>query len=65
MAERGCGGGRFSLWELSEGNLGGGLPCWDPGGYVEKFLEMGISFHRGPTEGTWKGGHLPGTLGVG
>jgi len=34
-------------------------------GYVEKFLEMGISFHRGPTGGTWKGGHLPGTLGDG
>ena len=26
-----------------EGSLAG-----DPGGYVEKALEMGISFHRGP-----------------
>jgi hypothetical protein len=22
--------GRFSLWELCEGNLEGGLPCWGP-----------------------------------
>jgi len=32
----------------------------NPDGYVEKALEMGISFHRGPIlgkleEGTWKG----------
>jgi hypothetical protein len=23
--------GRLSLWELCEGNLEGGLPCWVPG----------------------------------
>jgi len=22
--------GRFSLWDLCEGNLEGGLPCWGP-----------------------------------
>ena len=26
----------------------------DPKGYVEKALEMGISFHRGPVWGTWR-----------
>jgi hypothetical protein len=31
-------------------------------GYVEKSLEMGISFHRGPVWGTWRRAHLPGTL---
>jgi len=30
MVERGSGGGVPSLWELCEGNLEGGLPCWGP-----------------------------------
>jgi hypothetical protein len=33
-----------------------------PEGYVEKALEMGISFHRGPVWGTWRRARLPGTL---
>jgi len=109
--------GHLSLWELCDGNLEGGLPCWVPwrigrkssgdasisigdplgnlegglstgdferwlkgalqvgnhygssvkrtwregflagypGGYGEKALEMGISFHRGPTGEPGKG----------
>ena len=39
--------GRFSLWELCEGNLEGGLPCWELW-RMGKALELGISFHRGP-----------------
>jgi len=34
----------------------------DPEGYVEKALEMGISFHRGPVWETWRKAHLPGAL---
>jgi len=30
MAERGSGGGCFSLWELCEGKLKEELPCWVP-----------------------------------
>jgi hypothetical protein len=33
-----------------------------PEGWVEKALETGISFHRGPVWGTWRRAHLPGTL---
>jgi len=40
-----------------EGSLTG-----DPKEYVEKDLEMGISLHSGPTWGTWRRAHLPGTL---
>jgi len=32
-----------SLGELYEGNLEGALITWDPGRYVEKVLEAGIS----------------------
>ena len=52
----------LSLWEVCEGNLEGGLPCWDPEGYVEKALETGISFPRVPIWGTWGRAHLTGTL---
>jgi hypothetical protein len=38
----------FSLRELCEVNLEVGFFTEDPGGYVEKALEMGISHHRGP-----------------
>jgi len=38
----------FSLWELCEGNLEGDSLAGDPEGYVEKALEMGISFHSDP-----------------
>jgi len=43
-----------------EGSLVG-----DPEGYVEKALETGISFHRGPIWGTWRRAYLPGTLRAG
>jgi hypothetical protein len=50
-----------SLWELRmEGFLAGDLE-----GYLEKALEMGISFHRGSIWGTWKRACLPGTLRAG
>jgi len=42
-----------------EGSLAG-----DPQGYVEKALETGISFHRGPIWGTWRA-PLLGTLRAG
>ena len=41
--------GRLSLWELCEGNLEGGLPCWGPWRKGRKDFEEGIYFHRGPT----------------
>ena len=43
-----------------EGSLAG-----DHEGYVEKALEMGISFHRDPLWGTWRRAHTSGTLGAG
>jgi len=55
MVERGSGGGvslSLSLCELSEGNLEGGFLAGDAEGYLEKALEKGISFHRGPVWGT-------------
>ena len=39
----------------------GSLPV-DPEGYVQKALETGISFHRGPVRGTWRRARLPETL---
>jgi hypothetical protein len=30
----------------------------NPKGYVEKALERGIYFHKGPCRGTWKGAYL-------
>ena len=50
------------MWELSEGNLEEELTCWAPEGYVEKALETGISFLRGPVSGTWRRARLPGSL---
>jgi hypothetical protein len=44
MAERGSG----ALWELCEGNLEGGLPCWGPWWIGRKGSGDGIYFHRGP-----------------
>jgi hypothetical protein len=38
-----------------EGSLAG-----DPEGFVEKALETGISFHRGPVWGTWRRTRLTG-----
>ena len=39
-----------------------GFLAGDPEGYVEKDLEMGSSFHRGPVWGTWRRARLLGTL---
>jgi len=38
-----------------------GFLAGDREGYVEKALETGISFHRGPVWGTWGRARLPGT----
>jgi len=49
VVERGSGGGAsLSLWEICEGNLEGELSCWELEGMVEKALETGIHFQRGP-----------------
>ena len=45
----------MGIWR--EGSLAG-----DPKGYVEKALETGSSFCRGPDWGTWRRVRLPGTL---
>ena len=50
-----CGSSVKGTWR--EGFLAG-----DPEVYVEKALEMDISFHRGPVWGTWRRACLPGTL---
>ena len=47
-----CGCSVKGTWR--EGSLAG-----DPGRYVEKALETGISFHRGPLWGTWRRVRLP------
>jgi hypothetical protein len=44
-----------------KGTLGEGSLAGDPEGYVERVLETGISFHRGPVWETWRRAHLPGT----
>jgi cytoskeletal protein CcmA (bactofilin family) len=41
----------LSLKGLFEGNLEGDFITGDPGGYAEKALETGISFHRGSCTG--------------
>jgi hypothetical protein len=49
MAERGLGRWSVSLCGSSvKGTWRKGSLAGDPGGYVEKALEMGISFHMGP-----------------
>jgi hypothetical protein len=50
-----CGSSVKGTWR--EGSL-----ARDPEGYVEKALETGISFHRGPVWGAWRRAHLQGTL---
>jgi hypothetical protein len=50
-----CGSPVKGTWR--EGSLAG-----DPEGYVEKAVEKGISFHRGPIWGTWRRVHLLETL---
>ena len=53
-----CGSSMKGTWR--EGSLAG-----DPEGYVEKALETGISFHKGPVWGTWSKACLPGTTRAG
>jgi len=53
-----CGSSVKGTWR--EGFLAG-----DPEVYVEKALETGISFHRGPALGNLRRAYLPGTLGEG
>ena len=55
----------LSLWELCEGPGGRAPLLGDHEGYIEKALEMGISFHRDPVWGTWRMTCLPGTLRAG
>ena len=50
-----CGSSAKETWR--EGSLAG-----DPEVHVEKALEMGISFHRGPVWGTWRRARLLGDL---
>ena len=54
--------GRFSVWELCEGNLEGGLPCWGLSMIGRKGYGNGLLFPQGPRWVPWKGAHLPGTL---
>ena len=53
-----CGSCVRGTWR--EGSLPG-----DREGYVEKALEMGISFHRSPVWGTWRRAHVTGNLSAG
>jgi len=45
--------GRLSLWELCEGNLEGGLPCWGPWRTGKKGSGNGHLYPEGPCWGTW------------
>jgi hypothetical protein len=47
--KEGSGNNNLSRWALCEVNLEGDSVTGDPGGYVEKALEMGIFLHRGCT----------------
>jgi len=51
-------------WSVSLYLCGSSL-AGDTKGYIEKALEMGISFHMGPIWGTWRTAHLLGTLRAG
>jgi hypothetical protein len=53
-----CGSSVKGTWR--EGSLAG-----NPEGYLEKALEMGISFHRGSVWGTWRRAPVPGSLRAG
>ena len=59
MMERGSGGGVSPCESSVKGTW---REAGDPEGYVQKALKKGISFHRGPIWGSWRRGHLPGTL---
>ena len=51
-----------SLWELCKGTWREGSLAGDPEGYVEKALEMGISFQRGPILGNLEEGSSTGAF---
>ena len=53
-----CGSSVKGTWR--EDSLAG-----DTEGYIEKALEIGISFHRGPVWRTWRRARLSGTLRAG
>jgi hypothetical protein len=53
---------RLSLWDFCEGNLEGGLPCWEPWRIGRKGSGDEHLFPQRPRWGTWKGAHLPGSL---
>ena len=52
MVERGSGCAGSSCGSSVKGTWREDSLAWDPEGYVEKVLKIGISFHRGPTWGT-------------
>ena len=62
MVGRGSGGAASPCGSSVKGTCREDSLAGDPEGYVEKALKTGISFHRGPIWGTWRSGHLPGTL---
>jgi hypothetical protein len=62
MVERGSGGGVSVCGSSVKGTWREGSLAGGPEGYVEKTLEMGMSFHRGPVWETWRRARLPRTL---
>jgi len=48
MADRGSGGGACLYGSSVKGIWREGSLAGDPGRYVVKALEIGVSFHRGP-----------------
>jgi hypothetical protein len=62
--------GRLSLWELCEGNLEGGLPCWRPflrafeiNRYIKRYVKMPckrVSLSTWAPLGNLEGIRLPG-----
>ena len=61
MVESGSGGSVSFYGSSVKGTWREGSLAGDCEGYVEKALEMGISFHRGPVWGTSGRAHLLGT----
>jgi len=51
----------LSQCELCEGTWKESSLVGNPEGYVEKYLETGISFHKNPVWGTWRRACLLGT----
>jgi hypothetical protein len=61
MVARGSGGGVSVCGSCVKETWGEVSLVGDPEGCVEKALETGIPFHRGPVWGTWRRARLPGT----